>query len=220
MSTVYLNGFQLDKEEGSFYLSYNLDNKSELLFFVLNSEGKVEQRHWSYWNKAWQLDDIIPQSTCDAYGTCGPFGICNSQSSPICSCLRGFEPKHKGEWDRKNWTSGCVRKKALQCELVRNGPKASEADGFLKLQTAKVPDFAEWSFSADADCRSQCLKNCSCIAYAYDPGIGCMFWCIDLIDIQSFPSGGVDLYIRSPYSEPGMFRIIFRTRICHPKTAK
>ena len=38
------------------------------------------------------------------YGKCRPFGSCNSWDSPICTCLKGFEPRDKGEWDNGNWT--------------------------------------------------------------------------------------------------------------------
>ncbi|KAJ1434824.1 Protein kinase domain [Sesbania bispinosa] len=79
--------------------------------------------------------------------------------------------------------------------------QANNRDGFLKLQNTKVPDFVQWSSSLYDDCRTQCLQNCSCLAYAYDAGIGCMLWSADLIDIQRFSAGGTDLYIRVPYSE-------------------
>ena len=86
-----------------------------------------------------------------------------------------------------------------------NNSKASNVDGFLKLHNTKVPDFAERAYFGSANCRTPCLKNCYCIAYAHHPGFGCMFWSEDLIDIQSFSSRGVYLYIHLPYSELGMF---------------
>ncbi|GLU23127.1 hypothetical protein SLE2022_391550 [Rubroshorea leprosula] len=66
----------------------------------------------------------------------------------------------------------------------------------------KVPDFAQWWSSDSAnECRDRCLNSCSCIAYVYDVGIGCMSWNGTLIDIQRFSSGGMDLYIRLADSE-------------------
>ena len=100
MNTTYFNGFCLDQVGGSFYLIYRFSNKSKLMIFVLNSEGKIEQRNWNSWNKDWRLEWMIPRSECDIYGMCGPFVICNPKSSPICSCLRGFQPKNKEEWNR------------------------------------------------------------------------------------------------------------------------
>ena len=57
----------------------------------------------------------------------------------------------------------------------------------------KVPDFAEWSYRTKDDCRKQCLENCSCVAYAYDTGIGCMSWSGNLIDLQKFSTSGIEL---------------------------
>ncbi|KAL0012782.1 hypothetical protein SO802_007890 [Lithocarpus litseifolius] len=79
-------------------------------------------------------------------------------------------------------------------------------DGFLKLNMMKVPDFADWSQALEADCRQQCLDHCSCIAYAYDTGIGCMSWTGSLIDAQKFSSAGVDLYIHVAYSDLGEWK--------------
>ncbi|KAG8365447.1 hypothetical protein BUALT_Bualt18G0105800 [Buddleja alternifolia] len=50
---------------------------------------------------------------------------------------------------------------------------------------------------------SECLNNCSCIAYAYYAGVGCMMWDEGLIDVQKFSSGGADLYIRLVDSKLG-----------------
>uniref|UniRef100_A0A2N9ICZ8 Receptor-like serine/threonine-protein kinase n=1 Tax=Fagus sylvatica TaxID=28930 RepID=A0A2N9ICZ8_FAGSY len=129
------------------------------------------------------------------------FGSCNPQNSPICSCFRGFEPKNKEEWNRGNWTSGCVRRTPLQCERVNNGSEEGKKDGFLKFNMMKVPDFADWSSANEDECRHQCLENCSCLAYAYETGIGCMSWARNLIDTQKFSKAGVDLYVRVASSE-------------------
>ncbi|PKI73767.1 hypothetical protein CRG98_005838, partial [Punica granatum] len=63
--------------------------------------------------------------------------------------------------------------------------------------------YAIWMSREKSDCESHCLSNCSCTAYAYDEGIGCMGWYRNLVDIQKFPNGGVDLYIRVANSELG-----------------
>ncbi|KAL1567331.1 non-specific serine/threonine protein kinase [Salvia divinorum] len=59
-----------------------------------------------------------------------------------------------------------------------------------------------WMSGLETECESLCLRNCSCLAYAYDPGIGCMFWSGDLIDLQKFPgNAGSDFYVRVAYSD-------------------
>ncbi|CBI38487.3 unnamed protein product, partial [Vitis vinifera] len=117
------------------------------------------------------------------------------------NCLRGYEPKYIEEWSRGNWTSGCVRKTPLQCERTNSSGQQGKLDGFFRLTTVKVPDFADWSLALEDECREQCLKNCSCMAYSYYSGIGCMSWSGNLIDLQKFTQGGADLYIRLANSE-------------------
>ncbi|XP_059436884.1 G-type lectin S-receptor-like serine/threonine-protein kinase At1g11330 [Corylus avellana] len=201
MNSVYLNGFSLvDDQEGTFYFSYAFSNESFPVNFVLNAQGNL-LRKYSNDGKDWKVRWSALETECDVYAKCGAFGSCNSQNSPICSCLRGFEPKNTQEWNRGNWTSGCVRRTPLQCERKNNGSDGSKKDGFLKLTMMKVSDLEDWSSALEEQCRSQCLENCSCNAYAYDSGIGCMPWTRSLIDVQKFSSGGIDLYVRLAYSE-------------------
>ncbi|KAK4587732.1 hypothetical protein RGQ29_018938 [Quercus rubra] len=189
----------INDQEGTFSFSFTYVNGS-LLHLAFNTHGNIEERFWDYEKEDWEVS-LALQSGCDLYGNCGAFGSCNSQNTPICSCLQGFEPKNTEEWNRGNWTSGCVRRTQLQCERVNTSSEGSKMDGFLKLNMMKVPDFADWSHYLEADCRQQCLENCSCIAYAYDTGIGCMSWTRSLIDAQKFSSAGVDLYVRLAYSD-------------------
>ncbi|PIN08012.1 Serine/threonine protein kinase [Handroanthus impetiginosus] len=182
---------------GIFYVT-TTDQVRFLMKISLNSSGSVVYTMWNERGKNWNVAWLEPQTECDVYGTCGPFGSCNAQDSPICSCLRGFEPVNKKEWGSGNWTSGCLRRMQLQCDQSNN----TSGDGFLRLPFMKVPDFAEQFPSRQEDeCRNRCLRNCSCIAYAHDSTIGCMFWSGSLIDIQRFTSVGYDLYIRVSASE-------------------
>ncbi|XVF25932.1 hypothetical protein REPUB_Repub13aG0256400 [Reevesia pubescens] len=201
MFSVYLDGFNLVDDQETSYISFTYANESTLSFFMLDSQGKVAKRTWDDGTGNWVIDFPVPETDCDVYGMCGPFGSCDPQKPSICSCLKGFEPKIKEEWDSKNWTSGCVRSKPSQCEKVNNGTEVGKVDGFLKLERMKVPAFPEWSSIVEDNCRDQCLNNCSCMAYAYDAGIGCMSWSGNLIDIQKFSNGGIDLYIRVASSE-------------------
>ncbi|KAJ7968433.1 G-type lectin S-receptor-like Serine/Threonine-kinase [Quillaja saponaria] len=202
MNSGYLDGFKLgEEEEGTVYLTFAFADDSDLSIFVLNSEGILERRYWNGEKDIWKVGWAEPKDECDVYGKCGTFGICNSLSSPICSCLRGFEPMNKEEWNEKNWTNGCVRRVPLQCERVKNGSEAGKGDGFLKIEMVKVPYLGEWSSSPGDKCRTRCFENCSCIAYANVAGIGCFSWSENLTDIQKFPSGPDDLYIRVDFSE-------------------
>ncbi|XP_028804424.1 G-type lectin S-receptor-like serine/threonine-protein kinase At1g11330 [Neltuma alba] len=190
MNTRYLTGFYLGKEDdGTSYITYDKGDQSYFGRLKLNSDGKLKIVGWV--NKTEYGPWIFQDSKCDVYGYCMNFGICNRQNSTICSCFSGFEPKKPKEWNTNSWTNGCVRKTPLQCK----------GDGFLKLQNMKVPDFAKRSDLEEANCRTRCLENCSCLGYAYDPYIQCLSWSDRLIDMQRFPLGGVNLYIRLANSE-------------------
>ncbi|PIN01122.1 Serine/threonine protein kinase [Handroanthus impetiginosus] len=201
--TAYLNYFSVVNDHaGIIYLTGRNQGKF-LTKFSLNSSGSFVLTMWDNEIKDWDIVWSSQENECDVYGTCGLFGICNAQDSPICSCLRGFEPVNKEEWERGNWISGCRRRKQLECDKSNNiGGSIGNGDGFLKLKFMKVPDFAEqFPFGQEDECRSICLRNCSCVAYAYDANIGCMFWSKSLIDMQQFASVGYDLYVRLSASE-------------------
>ena len=185
----------VNDREGTASLSFS-DVNNSLLHFHLNTQGSMEQRSWDHVKGDWEVMWATLQSDCDVYGKCGAFGICNSESSPICSCLNGFEPNNTEEWNRGNWTGGCVRSTPLQCERVAAGGEAGKMDWFQTMNMIKVPDFADFSSVSEADCKQQCLQNCSCTAYAFDSGTGCMSWTGRLIDAQKFSSSGVDLNVR------------------------
>ncbi|XP_075656496.1 G-type lectin S-receptor-like serine/threonine-protein kinase SD1-13 isoform X3 [Castanea sativa] len=190
-----------DKEE-TVYATFANVNVLDLSKHFLDSQGNITQIDWDDEKEDWEVVGFAPANECDVYGTCGAFGSCYAPSSPICSCLKGFEPKIVEEWNRGNWMSGCVRRTPLQRERVNNRSEGGgKADGFLKLEMVKVPDFVEGSYRTKDDCRKQCLENFSCVAYAYDTGIGCMSWSGNLIDLQKFSTGGLDIYFRLSYLE-------------------
>jgi len=205
MTTPYINGDRVgDDGEGNIYIYYIVPKDITLVVYNLNSQGQLIAKWWDYEKKDVQIIWSSQLSECDVYGICGAFSSCSSLKLPICSCLRGFEPRNKQEWHKHNWTGGCVRRTLLQCEMVNNKTTSTKEDGFLKLQMVKVPDFAQGSAVTPDICRSQCIENCSCVAYSHTTGIGCMSWTGNLIDIQQFQNGGLDLYVRVAYEELGM----------------
>ncbi|KAM7466013.1 hypothetical protein LguiB_013575 [Lonicera macranthoides] len=102
---------------------------------------------------------------------------------------------------------GCVRKTELECER-RNGSSIEEEGveeyGFLKVEGVKLPDYVDWIGSKDLeDCKTKCLRNCSCTACACVSGINCMIWSGDLVDVEQFEDGRNNLYIRLAHSGLG-----------------
>ena len=94
-----------------------------------------------------------------------------------------------------DWRGGCVLETPLDCN---NG-----TDGFYVVREAKLPEttyvMVDPSIGLD-ECRSRCLANCSCTGYASKDikagSNGCIIWSKDLVDVNVYPSGGQDLYIR------------------------
>ncbi|KAK6124449.1 hypothetical protein DH2020_041798 [Rehmannia glutinosa] len=213
LGSLYQNGFQVIKSNpATAYLTFSYFNTSVLSYFVLNVSGNLQQKVWSDGQADWEVTWSSIGSECDVYGTCGPFGSCNGQAKPMCTCLPGFEPKNVDEWSAGNWTSGCARKTPLGCEKNNSVGEMGKRDGFFRLKTVKLPDHVNWFPIIEADCGSQCLINCLCIAYTFYAGIGCMFWFKSLIDVQKFSGGGGDLYIRLAHTELESMSSIAATR--------
>ncbi|XP_021719434.1 G-type lectin S-receptor-like serine/threonine-protein kinase At1g11300 [Chenopodium quinoa] len=195
-------GFRIvnNNREGTVDFVYYVENESLLRYFLLNYNGNLIAKKWDDGSQKWGIEWQSFGPECVFYGKCGPFGSCNPKDSPICSCLKGFEPKSIDEWSKNNFTSGCVRKTPLQCSII-----GGKVDGFLKLKNMNVPDYADLLLSDDIEgCGRKCLKNCSCLAYAYPKGIGCMVWDGSLLDLQQLSvDGAADLFIRLADSELG-----------------
>ncbi|KAI3860305.1 hypothetical protein MKX03_030986 [Papaver bracteatum] len=160
---------QRDYLKGTVFLCL-YDERSALSRIVLDSDGKLVEKQWHEETKKWRIN-----WSPDIYNNCGPFGIYN-QHSQACSCMRGFDPKFRNEWDDGNWSGGCSRRKDLQCEMLRNKTAdqnssdrtmVREADGFLKV-ASNVPDYFHWLPGISHEqCHDKCLHNCACTAYLH-----------------------------------------------------
>ncbi|KAG8385661.1 hypothetical protein BUALT_Bualt03G0068400 [Buddleja alternifolia] len=156
-------------------------------FLELNRVKLPDNTRWSLTFEADCGSRCLNSSPCIAYAYYIGIGW-----------VYAFEPTNREEWERGNWTSACQRRRQLQCDQSGGG----NGNGFLRLPFMKAPDFAEHFSSGQVEeCLARCSRNCSCLVYAHDSYIGCMFWSESLIDLQKFSSVGVDLYIRLEDSE-------------------
>ncbi|XP_022876889.1 G-type lectin S-receptor-like serine/threonine-protein kinase At4g27290 [Olea europaea var. sylvestris] len=166
------------------------------------SPSGVAQR----WTWVQRIQDLvlylnIPSDYCDTYKLCGAYGICKIANSPVCGCLDRFVPKDQEGLVRSDWSNGCIRRTPLNCE---------KGDVFLKYSGVKMPD-SRYSWVNKnmtlEECKVNCLKNCSCIAYTQlsinIEGSGYLFWSGDLVDIRDLSVDGQDVYIRMASSEWG-----------------
>nr|XP_028958840.1 G-type lectin S-receptor-like serine/threonine-protein kinase At1g11410 isoform X2 [Malus domestica] len=164
----------------------------------IDGSGTLNHLVWQEQQNQWVLLWSAPLDACDSYGKCGKFGNCNPTNIGFnCTCYPGYEPISPKDWDLKDGRGGCKRQQGLR-SMCRNG------EGFVKMENVKVPDTSsiklENNLSLEA-CKEECLKNCSCLAYASadvrNGGTGCMTWYRDLMDTKQFTEGGQNLYIRA-----------------------
>lgn len=199
---VFRNTFVYGSSESYYMFETNGDSVTTRL--TLDRSGLVQRL---VLNKeegnGWQLMYKEPNDMCDEYGQCGPNGICRINGSPICDCLPGFTPKSLGDWEVLNWVDGCVSRVNSSCR---------EGEDFVKLAGVKLPDFLNFSINKTMglkQCRTECLKNCSCSAYTnlnISSGSGCLMWFGDLVDIKELiikNDSKQDLHIRIAASELG-----------------
>ncbi|XP_009350265.1 G-type lectin S-receptor-like serine/threonine-protein kinase B120 [Pyrus x bretschneideri] len=191
------------------FVSYNFDaNEIDLTFgvsdssvkprVVLSPTGELNLQLWTEsdtikrWFKAWEE----PIYKCDFYAACGPYGACDKNSDPLssqCKCLKGFRTELHKQSAQGDWPGGCVREKALTCD---------KGEGFEKFEKMKLPDHAIiLGNMSTSECESECLRNCSCTAYAYSNVIEggtvkCLTWLDDLTDLVENHWLGQTIYIR------------------------
>ncbi|XP_010320275.1 G-type lectin S-receptor-like serine/threonine-protein kinase At4g27290 isoform X1 [Solanum lycopersicum] len=194
-SSIYKIQYVFNKEEVSY--SYYFIDSLMLPRLVLTSSGYVQGLMWVNQTKTW-LYLSLPPNTCDAYSVCGAYGSCDIDHSPVCSCLEKFVEKYPQQWEKGDWSNGCVRRKPFDC---------NKEHVFLKYSGIKLPDtkYSQYNTTMTLDkCRQVCSRNCSCTAYSSldirNGGRGCLFWFGELIDIKKI-SGGQDIYIRMASSE-------------------
>jgi len=204
MAAFYYYGFKLSNADGlgNMYFAYAPFNNSDAFKFRITWDGYEKSLRWDEGRNEWDVQQSQPSDNCDMYNTCGVHSYCNARRNPICNCFQGFEPRHPDQWQNGNWSAGCVRKTKLQCE--RNSSLIGE-DGFLGVEHVKLPDFADLLGFDEQGCKNQCMKNCSCRAYAYVEVIGCMAWGDELIDVQQFSEDGNTLFIRVASTDLGKF---------------
>lgn len=190
--------FFVDQDHDVYY-SFFIENKNLFSRLIVSPDGFLQRFTWIEANKIWNPFWYAPKDQCDDYGECGPFGICDTNASPVCQCMRGFEPKDPQAWSLRDGSGGCVRKTELQCS----------EDKFLQLKNMKLPDtttsFVDYNMTLK-ECEAFCSRNCSCTAYAntnITGGTGCVTWTGELKDMRKYAEAGQDLYVRLAASDIG-----------------
>ncbi|XP_076919270.1 G-type lectin S-receptor-like serine/threonine-protein kinase At4g27290 [Bidens hawaiensis] len=189
--------FVISKRE--IYYQYNPIDTSAITRLVLQRNGELERFFWLETTQEWNPFLARQNDICEQYGLCQKYGSCSIDKSPVCECLKGFEPVSPDQWQTTDWTQGCRRTIPLDCD---------PEEGFNKYSNLKLPDTREsWydQIMTLVECEKKCKSNCSCTAYTYTnisgSGSGCLLWFGGLIDIRTYAEGGDTLYIRVSASE-------------------
>ncbi|KAG5516623.1 hypothetical protein RHGRI_037376 [Rhododendron griersonianum] len=207
MTMNYINHNYVENQDEVTF-SYSIRDPSISSRLVLNESGTLQRLTWNDNENRWVEFFTAPKESCDSYNYCGPNGNCDPSHVGMgqfeCMCLPGFEPKSARDWYLREGSGGCMRK--------RGGHVCGSGEGFEKMPLAKVPN--TWTARVDRgvtglkECESECLRNCSCNAYASADvsrgDSGCVTWHGDLMDTRVFSSVGQDLYIRVDAVELGI----------------
>ncbi|KAK9209430.1 hypothetical protein WN944_001796 [Citrus x changshan-huyou] len=192
-NTTFLFQPTVVQNKDEVYYMYESYSSPIIMILRVNPLGQVQRLIWHEMSTGWQVFFTAPAPFCH-YGDCGPNSICSVDQTPHCECLEGFKFK-----SQQNQT--CVRSHSSDCK---------SGDRFRKLDDIKLPDLLDVSLNESMnlkECEAECLKNCSCRAYANskvtDGGSGCLMWFGDLIDLKKTDNhtNGVSIYIRVPASE-------------------
>ncbi|BFG43137.1 hypothetical protein CerSpe_294110 [Prunus speciosa] len=179
------------------YIVDGITNESIFSRMVLEESGVLVRSIWHDQRQQWIKYLSAPEGLCDEYGKCGANGNCDPSNVGKfeCTCLPGYEPKSPPDWYLRDASGGCVRKNGV--------PICGNGDGFVKVERVKVPDSSKSLVNMNLSwkaCPQECLRNCSCKAYAKADerwgGFGCVTWHGDLMDTRTFSNAGQDLYVR------------------------
>ncbi|XP_076961023.1 G-type lectin S-receptor-like serine/threonine-protein kinase At4g27290 [Bidens hawaiensis] len=197
------SGFPIDKENPLHFCDFIFNDKEIHYIFELKSsvfqravltyDGKTQILQWIERIQDWIVYGDLKVDVCDRYELCGPYGICNIDKHPPCTCMQGFEPRNPEEWNASDWSSGCQRKRPLKCE---------SGIGFRKISGVKLLDTRSSWYNHSmtlGECEITCEKNCSCTAYANldlrNGGSGCLIWFGELRDTRKYDDDH-GIYIR------------------------
>lgn len=204
MRLNYIYNFAFQSNENESYFTYSLYNNASISRFVMDISGQIKQLTWLESTQQWNLFWSQPRRQCEVYAFCGAFGSCTENSMPYCTCLNGYEPKSRSDWNLGDFSHGCVKTNKFQCEVSSN-PSNGAKDRFLTKSNLALPEHAQPVVEAGGieECESTCLGNCSCTAYAYNSS-GCFVWRGELFNLQQLSqddSNGQTLFLKLAASE-------------------
>ncbi|GLJ33005.1 hypothetical protein SUGI_0664660 [Cryptomeria japonica] len=196
------------------YYTYKLGPQASTMMarHVLNRNGEMVLYYWTN-NNSWSPIWYQPQSSCGVYGVCGAYGVCFTQENiQSCRCMEGFHPRNAIAWSSQEWwLSGCVRRTPLNCAAI-NG--SGTQDGFLQVTDKSLSHKEPFQITSEwtlLGCKTACLNNCSCTAFAFTDSNSdvCKLWYGDLLSMRAkaTSSDGQLLFIRLAASDVSLLSV-------------
>ncbi|TYI37172.1 hypothetical protein ES332_A03G193700v1 [Gossypium tomentosum] len=166
---------------------------------MMGSDGKLRFFTRDNQTDKWSLTWWEPRDRCSVFDACDKFSSCNNKNRVPCKCLPGFKPQSQENWNKGDFSEGCIREYPV-CGQHRKK--------FLKLSMMKMQKpYSEFDVNDTDECRDKCLETYHCQAYSFaeketylkssEGNLTCFIWTDDLKNSQeSYVNGGIDLYLR------------------------
>ncbi|GJT39875.1 G-type lectin S-receptor-like serine/threonine-protein kinase [Tanacetum coccineum] len=181
--------YNYTRNEKENYFNYSAYNPSVTSRFTMDVSGQFQLHTWSESIKAWNIIWAQPENQCQVYALCGNFGTCRQTGLSLCNCLTGFQPRSQSDWNRSDFSGGCVRKTSFTCSGNEEKPD------FLTIKVMSLPPNNSVAIGSVGECRTTCLNDCSCNAYSYVDN-GCSFWSGELLNLSEDNFNGKTIYIK------------------------
>lgn len=183
------------------YFTFSLLNDTMIMHHLLDVSGQMKTLIWDEVSQGWLGSYSNPKAQCDVYALCGPFTVCDDNSTPHCSCMKGFSIRSPEDWEQNDRSGGCMRNTPLNCGSNRS--TAGMTDEFYSLSNVKLPQNVDNIGAAISakECAEVCLRNCSCTAYSCTDS-RCSIWHEELLNVlqqhadTTDTNDGAVLYLR------------------------
>ncbi|KAI6673091.1 hypothetical protein NL676_000997 [Syzygium grande] len=178
--------FTFVSNENETYCKYSSVAPYNLSRIVLEPTGLFKQLVWAKNIQEWKVFWVQPTQRCEIYPFCGASSTCNQSDAPVCDCALGYLDHLKLE-DR---LGQCGRRSASKCSDDRK-------DNFFLMPNTRFPKNSDSFMVENIDaCRSLCLSNCSCSAYAYTAN--CLIWTDEKFLVERSADDAIlgDFYVR------------------------
>ncbi|KAJ7946882.1 Receptor protein kinase [Quillaja saponaria] len=155
--------FDFVTNEHGVYYSFSLTNSTFLSRLIVNSEGVLQRLTWIASSQQWHVFWFAPKDQCDGYKECGPYGICDTNSSPTMTledcknlCLKNCSCTAYANAEITNGGTGCVMWNGELIDM-RQYPAGGQ-DLYVRLAASEIDDSGGTGSEGGSDKTKQTIK--------------------------------------------------------------